>query len=326
MTPVHAHEEVRSALSAGQPVVALETAVLTHGLPAAAPSVPVPLPEGDIGVPFAARVMHAMVDAVRAAGAVPAVVAVIDGQLRIGLDADEINALAGCEDADKASVTGLAPVLAAGGTAGATVSATLRACRLAPGGPIRFFATGGIGGVHAGWTTRPDVSADLRELAITPTCVVCAGAKSVLDLPATVEWLETLGVPVVGFGTSDFPQFHALGDPSLPTPYRVDDAPSAAALCRAQWTTLACAGGVLLANPIPAAHALPADEVAKAVAISNQRADAAGVHGAARTPFLLEDLTRITDGKTLTANVALLLDNARAAAEVATAYAAEDRS
>ena len=321
MTSVQTHDEVRSALSDGRPVVALETAVLTHGLPAKAPAVPVPLPDSTTGATFGARVVHAMADAVRSAGAVPAVVAVIEGRLRIGLAPDEIDALAMRPNVVKASVTGLAPVIAAGGTAGATVSATLLACRRATEGPIRFFATGGIGGVHAGWTARPDVSADLRELAITPTCVVCAGAKSILDLPATVEWLETLGIPLVGFRTSCFPQFHATGDSTLPTPYRVDDARDAARLCRAQWSALGCAQGVLLANPIPAAHALPADEVARAVTLSNRRADEAGVHGAARTPWLLEDLTAATGGRTLGANVALLLDNARQAAEVAVAYA-----
>jgi pseudouridine-5'-phosphate glycosidase len=308
------HDKLREALSNGEPVVGLETAVLTHGLPRT------PMPAGVPGVspdgPTHHETMRAMLRAVFERGALPAVVAVVNGDLHVGLHDEAMLSLANDAHAEKASIANLAYVMAAGRSAGTTVSASLIGCSLAEPAPVRVFATGGIGGVHAGWTSRPDLSADLSQLARTPVCVVCAGAKSVLDLPATVEALETLGVPVVGYATDSFPRFHARTS-GLPLGQHVDDAEAAAAVCRIHWETLGNRSGVILANPIPDEFALDGGELDDAVARANAFADEEHVTGSERTPFLLEELTRLTEGRTLIANIALLLNNARVAAEVA---------
>ncbi len=188
---------------------------------------------------------------VREGGAVPATIGIVDRTLHIGLDDESLTRLALDESAEKASTANLAQVLASGAAAGTTVSATLAACSMPEAGPIRVMATGGIGGVHRNWTRTPDISADLRELAATPACVVCTGAKSILDLPATVEALETLGVPIVGYRTDFFPRFHALGDERLTVQQRVDEPAAAAELCRTQWRMLRRPGGILLVGPLP---------------------------------------------------------------------------
>jgi pseudouridine-5'-phosphate glycosidase len=301
------HPDVARALRDGAPVVALETAVLTHGLPR---------DEHDPGAgPLHLATARSMVEAVREGGAVPATVGVLAGRLHVGLEPDELERLAVAPDPAKASTSTLAAILAAGRDAGTTVAATLAACA-ATTPPLRVFATGGIGGVHPGFARLPDISADLTQLARTRTAVVCAGAKSILDLPATIEVLETLGVPVLGLETDHFPRFHARGTAALRT-WKVGGVVAAAEVCRTHWEVLGQPGGVLVTNPIPEAFALDDIALDAAVADANAAADAARAVGAARTPFVLADLAKRTAGRTLVANVALLLHNARAAAGLA---------
>ncbi|MEZ4450262.1 MAG: pseudouridine-5'-phosphate glycosidase [Nannocystaceae bacterium] len=296
-SPLLLAPEVADALAAGAPVVALETAVLTHGLPA----------------PHNLDAVRSMAAAVREAGATPAAIAAIAGQLRVGLDDDALAVLAADRGADKLAARDLAWALARGRSGGTTVSATLTAARLAG---IRVFATGGIGGVHRGWQTHRDLSSDLDELARTRCCTVSAGAKSILDLPATLEALETLGVPVLGWQTGAFPQFYARGDERLAV-RRVDDLDEVAALCDLRWRALDQAGGVLLTQPIAREHALDQAEVDAAVATAVARADAGGIRGPALTPFLLAALEGLTAGRSLAANLALLVENARLAGALA---------
>jgi pseudouridine-5'-phosphate glycosidase len=318
------HPEVDEALQARRPVVALETALLTHGLPRT------PLAEvsdrepggaagWDRAAPTNLEAVRAMSRAVRAGGAAPACIGVLKGRLHIGLDEDALRTLAADTAARKASIAGLACALASESSAGLTVSAALAACTLPESGIIRVFATGGIGGVHRGWSWRPDVSGDLRQIARTPVCVVCAGAKSILDVPATVEALEALGVPVVGYGTDRFPRFHAGGDDRLRTPHRLDEPSAVARMCRHQWDELGLETGLVLANPVPARFALPQEELDEAVEQAAQIADDRRVIGPDRTPFLLDQLMRLTGGRSLAANLALLVSNARLAAAVASA-------
>ncbi|MCA9289502.1 MAG: pseudouridine-5'-phosphate glycosidase, partial [Phycisphaerales bacterium] len=257
--------------------------------------------------------------AVRANGAVPATVAVLDGSIRIGLDDADLARLARDENAAKASTRDLAVVLATGRAAGTTVSATLCACRLTSP-PIRVFATGGIGGVHRDWVTHPDVSTDLVELARTRCCVVSAGAKSILDLPATVECLETLGVPVIGYATDDFPRFHAVGTNELSTPLRLDTPRQIALACRHQWETLDLRSGLLVTNPVPIAAAVDGGAMDAQVRAADAASRAAGVRGRDRTPDVLARLAGASAGL-LEANIALLVSNASLAALIATALA-----
>lgn len=297
--------------------MALETAVVTHGLPRTAH------PEGWPGDaaegPLNLGLARALSASVRAGGATPAVTAIVEGTLHIGLGDEALADLAARPNVAKATSGNLAALMAHGATAGTTVAGTLEACRMATAGgvPIRVFATGGIGGVHAGWQTRPDVSADLAALAATPVCVVCAGAKSILDGPATLEALEALAVPVIGWQTDCFPRFHALGDE--PLALRSDTADEVAAICRTRWETLAQRGAVLLTQPITPEEALDPAWLDAHIESAEREADAAGIAGAARTPFVLDELARRTDGRSLRANVALLLANARLAAEIACA-------
>ena len=318
-------EVVADALSDGRPVVALETAVLTHGLP------PVPHPEvsgqtiaecGDAwqaSLPLNLATVEAMASTVESAGAVPAVVAILDGTITVGLDRDQRHRLAVDRGAAKASIGNLAAVMSTGRSAGTTVSATLAAAVRATPNPIRVFATGGIGGVHRGWQNRPDVSADLGALARHPVATICSGAKSILDLPATIEVIESLGIPLAGLGTDCFPRFHARGSADLPVPHACDTGAQAAALCRMHWNELGESSGVLLVHPPPAADAMDAAELESAVAAAESAADIAMISGPERTPWLLADIAARTQGKTLRANIALLISNARAAAAVAVA-------
>ena len=294
--------EVDDALARGRPVVALETAVLTHGLPR----------------PRNLEAAMAMERAVREAGAIPATVGVIEGRLTVGLSAEELERLGAATDARKASARDLAAILARGESAGTTVAATLVACRLAN---IPVFATGGIGGVHRGWEQTLDVSADLREIASTPCCIVCCGAKTILDVPATLEMLETLGVPVLGYRTDAFPQFYSSGRPDLAVCVRVDSVKDAASVCAARWTTLRQGGGLVLAAPPPPAHALDHSEMDAAIGRALAAAEAAGVRGPALTPFLLRAVADFSSGRALEANLALLASNARLAGELAAALA-----
>jgi pseudouridine-5'-phosphate glycosidase len=321
--PILIADEVRDALAHGRPVVALETAVLTHGLPrepaTELPPVVADHPDFAVGVPLNLSLSLAMERAVRTHGAVPATIAIVDGALRVGCTRGDLERLATDRDARKASVRDLGPLCAARACAGTTVSATLVACGLAG---IRHFATGGLGGVHRGFAHTLDISADLGTLSRTPTCVVSSGAKSILDLKATLEALETLGVPVIGFGTATFPEF-TDGVGTLPLHATVSGAKDAAATCRAHWSLLPNVG-IVLANPCPTAHALDhggsaamADELAA-------QAIASGIDGNLVTPWLLAQVAARTNGQSLDANIALLLDNARVAALVADEAATTD--
>lgn len=296
--PIRIADEVREALARHRPVVALETAVVTHGLPR---STNVEL----------ARELAAIV---RAWGAAPATVAVLEGQVCVGLSDDELDRLGRDESAEKLSARDLAWALATGATGGTTVAGTLAVCaRLG----IEVFATGGIGGVHPGTGAAQDISADLAVLARTRCCVVAAGAKSILDLAATLEHLDQLAVPVLGFGTDFFPQFYTRGDASLPVPRRLDEVAQVAAFLEQHWRTLGQPTGVLLCNPIAEPAALPPEEIARAIADAQQRAHDQEVGGRDLTPFLLAEVAQMTSGRSLAANLALLRANAELATQLA---------
>ena len=293
---------VAAALAAARPVVALESTVLAHGLPR----------------PRNLEVGRGMEAAVRAAGAVPATVGVVAGTPAVGLDDGELVRLATADGVAKLSTRDLAVPVARGTDGATTVAATMW---LAVRAGVRVFATGGIGGVHRG--EERDVSADLAELGRTPMLVVCAGAKSVLDLPATREALETAGVLVAGWGTDELPAFYAASS-GLAVDVRVDSAAEAAALWRAH-RGMGLPGALLLCVPPPAEAALDADAVERAIAVALEGARRRGVRGKAVTPYLLRAVAESTGGRSLDANVALLLNNARIAAEVAVAVAEADR-
>ncbi len=291
-------DEVAAALRAGRPVVALESTAIAHGLP----------------WPNNLAIALQMEAAVRAAGAVPATIAVLGGRLRVGLTAAELERLARDPAIPKLSWRDLPIAVARGGDGATTVAATLA---VAGRVGIRVFATGGLGGVHPGAERTFDVSADLGALTRTACLVVCSGAKSLLDLPRTLELLETLGVPVLGYQTDELPAFYTRAS-GLPVAARVESPAEAAAVARAQWT-LGLGGGLVLAVPVPAEAALDAAEVAAGLAVAEQHAAAAGVRGPALTPYLLADLHAGSSGRTLAANAALLRHNAAIAGAVARA-------
>ena len=290
--------EVAAALAAGAPVVALESTLISHGLPA----------------PRNVEVALAAEAAVRREGAVPATVAVRGGRLLIGLSGDGIAALASAGSVAKASRHNLAAALESGAWAGTTVSATMIAAWLAG---IRVFATGGIGGVHRGGESSLDISADLDELSRTPVLVVCAGPKSILDVGRTLEVLETRGVPVVGLGTDEVPGFFARSS-GLALHIRVETPAEAAALARRHWG-LGLGSGVLVMVPVPEAVALPRAEADAAIDRAIADAAAAGVHGPAATPWILARVAELTAGRSVTANVALIENDAAVAARIAVA-------
>jgi pseudouridine-5'-phosphate glycosidase len=292
---------VHEALAAGRGVVALESTIITHGMP---------YPQN---LEMARRVEAEVV----AQGAVPATIAIMDGKFRVGLEAEDLERLASeGHAAAKASRRDVAALLASAELAGTTVATTMLAAHWAG---IRVFATGGIGGVHRGAEASFDISADLEELGRTPVAVVCAGAKAILDLPKTLEVLETKGVPVVGFGTDTFPAFWARGS-GLGLDRRYDSAEALARLLALQFSL--GLGGVLVANPIPAASALDPAEIEGHIATAVADAAAQGVGGKALTPFLLQRILELTGGRSLTANIALVENNARLAARLAVALAA----
>jgi pseudouridine-5'-phosphate glycosidase len=306
-TGLELRDEVATALHEGRPVVALESTVIAHGLP------------WSNNLEAAQRVEAV----VRTEGAIPATIAVLSGRPVIGLNATELEALARSADpatersfaVRKASRRDLAAAIAQQANAATTVSGTMALAHLAG---LRVFATGGVGGVHPAADGRQafDVSPDLYELARTPMLVVCAGAKSILDLAATLEVLETFAVPVVGFGTAVFPAFY-LSSSGLPTGARVDSPEEAAALADAHWRL--GGAGVLLAQPLPSEQALDPAAFAAALTQAETLARMQGINGPALTPFLLAQLARLTQGRTLPANLALLEANARLAARVAAA-------
>ena len=272
--------EVAEALAAGRPVVALESTIITHGMPS----------------PQNVETALAVAQDVRAGGAVPATIAILEGRIRVGLTEAELRQLASLETAAKVSRADLPAALAG----------------------IRVFATGGIGGVHRGAEVSFDVSADLQELARSPVAVVCAGAKAILDLPKTLEVLETLGVPVITHGSDAFPAFYSR-DSGLPTPLRCDSPTEIAAVMANKWR-LGLGGGLVVANPIPQDAEIPAAIMEEKIALALSEAEAEGIQGKAVTPFLLARLEALTQGESLAANVALVRNNARLAAAIAAAY------
>ena len=290
--------EVGAALTAGRAVVALESTIVTHGMPA----------------PANVETARAVEATVRAGGAVPATIAVIGGRIKIGLSASELDWLGTATGVLKLSRADLAFALAMRRHGSTTVAATMICARLAG---IAVFATGGIGGVHRGAETSFDISADLEELARTEVTVVCAGAKALLDLPKTLEVLETRGVPVVCYRTGRFPAFWSAAS-DLPAPIRLDAPGEIAALVRAR-RMLGLSGGVLVANPIPAADEIPWGEIGGAVDQAVAEAAAAGISGKAVTPFLLQRVLALTQGRSIKANIALVKNNAALAAAVAVA-------
>jgi pseudouridine-5'-phosphate glycosidase len=292
--------EVAAALADGQAVVALESTIVAHGMP----------------YPRNLETALALEADLRAKGVVPATIAVIDGRLRVGLDAHALELLATGRNIAKASRRDLAALVATRAHGATTVAATMAIAALAG---IAIFATGGIGGVHRGAESTMDVSADLYELARTPVAVVCAGAKSILDIPKTLELLESLGVPVLGYRTEDFPAFYARTS-GRKTDRRCDTAQDAAKLIAAQRSL--GLGGLLVANPIPPEYALGADAIEREIAAAVEAAAASGIAGAALTPFLLGRLNEATGGTSLAANIALVRNNVAVAGEIALAYAA----
>ncbi len=288
--------EVRSALDHGGAVVALESTIITHGMPH---------PQNVA----TAREVEAVV---RDQGAVPATIAIIGGRIKIGLSDEELDWLGTAKDVLKLSRADLPYAVSAKRHGSTTVAATMICAHLAG---LRVFATGGIGGVHQGVESTMDISADLDELARTPVAVVCAGAKAILDLPRTLEYLETRGVPVVGYRTDRFPAFWSRTS-ELSVPLRLDS-PEAIADLIGTKEALGLGGGVLIANPVPSADEIPADEMKRFIDAAVAEARARGVTGKAVTPFLLSFLFESTGGRSLATNIALVKNNAALAARLA---------
>ncbi|UYQ61519.1 pseudouridine-5'-phosphate glycosidase [Streptomyces peucetius] len=300
-TAVIVSEEVREALHAGAPVVALESTIIAHGLPR----------------PRNLAVAEELEALVRSGGAVPATIAVLDGKARVGLTKTDLERVAGDPDMRKLGHRDIAPALATGASGATTVSAT---AFLADRAGVRVFATGGLGGVHRGWTETQDESADLRLLARVGVTVVCAGVKSILDVPATLQRLETLGVTVIGYGTDRFPGFY-LASSGEPVDWTVGSPAEVAAVMRAQDTVGEPYSSLIVANPVPVDEQLDPALHDRVLARSLDEARAEGVTGQAVTPFLLERLMRYTDGSSLEANLAAVRGNVRLAALIAAAYA-----
>ena len=297
-------EEVKEALADGRPVVAFESTIISHGMP----------------WPRNVETALAAEELARMNGAVPATIALLDGAIVVGLTGAQIERLGTERDVVKASRRDIAWALAGRRTSATTVSATMIAARAAG---IDVFATGGIGGVHRGSTDTSDVSADLTELAATSVCVVSAGAKAILDLPRTLETLETLGVPVVGYGTSEFPAFYSRSS-GLPAPLRVDSPGEVAAMLLAQ-RGLGFPQGILVANPVPAEHEIPAHQIDAWIAQALADLSARDIRGKAVTPFLLGRIVELSGGASLAANVALFHNNVRVACAISSALCAAGR-
>ncbi|WP_030275253.1 pseudouridine-5'-phosphate glycosidase [Streptomyces sp. NRRL B-24484] len=303
--PLRLSDEVAAALAAGTPVVALESTIIAHGLPR----------------PRNLAVAVELEDLVRAGGAVPATIAVLDGVPHIGLDKDALERIATDASLRKLGFRELAPAVATGASGATTVSGT---AFLAARAGIRVFATGGLGGVHRDWTTSQDESADLGLLARTRITVVCAGVKSILDVPATLERLETLGVAVLGYRTAEFPGFYLTGS-GLPLDWTLDDPAEVAAVMRAQDELGGPESALVVANPVPPAEQLDPELHDRVLGEALAAARSAGVTGQAITPFLLAHLTEHTGGASLEANLAAVRGNVRLAAGIAVARAAAEQ-
>ena len=292
--------EVQAALQDGRPVVALESTIICHGMPH----------------PKNVETALQVEQTVRDHGAIPATIAILNGCLKAGLDKNEIEYLGrNGQQIEKASLRDI-PFMVARKTDGATtVAATMRIAAMAG---IRIFATGGIGGVHRGYEKTGDVSADLQELARTNVAVICAGVKSILDIGRTLEYLETHGVPVVGYQTDTLPAFYAR-DSGFAVDYRIDSPEEAAAAIRVK-TELALDGGIVIAAPVPENDALTSNEIDTVIDAAITEMNSLGITGNETTPFLLAKIAEVTKGRSLTANIALVLNNAKLAAQVAVAY------
>lgn len=292
--------EIEAAIAGGKPVVALESTILSHGMP---------YPQ-NLG--FAARVEKV----VRDEGAVPATLAIIDGRMKVGLTAPELERMCRAEGVAKVSRRDLPILLAEQGTGATTVASTMIIAALAG---IRIFATGGIGGVHRGAQQTMDISADLQELAHTPVAVVCAGAKMILDIGLTLEYLETMGVPVLGLDTDDFPSFYCRKS-GFGVDYNAKAPADAARIAKVKWD-LGLAGGLLIGNPVPEEYAMDFDEMSAVIDRALAAAQEAGVRGKDTTPFLLAHIVEYTGGRSLATNIELACHNAQQAARIAVEYA-----
>ena len=292
--------EVAAARRAGGPIVALESTIISHGLPR----------------PENLRVAREVEEAIRAEGATPATIAVVDGQVRIGLDSESLAHIANEDDVAKVSIRDIAIVVARGGHAATTVAAT---CHLAHRAGIGVFATGGLGGVHREARDTWDESADLQALSHTPMIVVCSGVKSILDVPATLERLETLNVGVVGFGTHRFPGFY-LTDSGMPVETRVDSAADVAAIAAAR-RTLDIPSALVVANPLPESRQIPPEIHDRILAEGLAEMERKGIRGKAVTPALIDYIHRASGGRSLEANTEIILGNATLAARIACAIA-----
>lgn len=305
--PLSFAPEVAEALAHGRPVVALESTIITHGMP----------------WPQNLEMAREVEQVIRDGGAVPATIAVMDGLIHIGLTDDGLEKLARTppEQAMKLSRADLAVCLGQGRTGATTVAATMICAELAG---ITVFATGGIGGVHRGAETSFDISADLQELAQTPVTVVAAGAKAILDLPKTWEVLETLGVPVIAYGQEELPAFWSRGS-GIRAPLRMDSPEQIADAARMR-RRIGLRGGQLVANPIPVEAEIPRDQIDPVIAQAQAEADAQGIAAKSVTPFLLQRIFELTEGRSLRSNIALVLNNARLATRIAIAAAGSDHS
>lgn len=286
--------DVKRAMSISLSVVALESTVLTHGLPR----------------PQNLQLARDMERAVREEGATPATIGFLDGYLHIGLNDAELERLASEPDAFKVGPRDFAVFSMYEANGGTTVAGTMLACKHAN---IKVFATGGIGGVHR--ESSFDISADLQALATIPMIVVCAGAKAILDLPATLEYLETMSVPVVGYGTDEFPAFYSR-ESGLEVTINLDNPQDVVEFARAHWSA-GLQSAVLVANPVPVADAIPASEMEPVIDRASKEAKEKNIHGQKLTPFLLEKISELTKGRSMAANLSLLLNNARLAAKIA---------
>ena len=297
---VKASPEVAAALNEGRAVVALESTIISHGMP---------YPENVESARTCERI-------IREEGATPATIAIIGGVIRVGLVDEELEHMGRSSGVRKVSRRDLPMVLASGEDGATTVASTMIGASLAG---VRVFATGGIGGVHRGAQQTFDISADLMELASTPLAVVCAGAKSILDIGLTLEVLETHGVPVIGYGTDAFPAFY-VRDSGFPVDERADDVRDIARVMRIKWS-LGLSGGIVVANPIPKEHELDPALISHSIEEAIQMAEARGVRGKEITPFILARLNEVTEGRSLAANKQLVYNNARVAARLAVAFA-----
>ncbi len=290
--------EITEAKKTGQPIVALESTIIAHGMP----------------YPQNLETAQRVEQLIRDEGAVPATMAILHGRVKAGLDTDDLHYLATAKGIAKASRRDLPILMAQGKSAATTVAATMICAQMAG---VRIFATGGIGGVHRGGADTFDISADLQELARTSVAVVSAGAKAILDLELTLEYLETHGVPVIGVGTDDFPAFYSRSS-GIAAPYRLDTPAEIAAMLRMKWE-MGLEGGALIANPIPEAASLPREQIQQVIDQSIQEAESQGIKGKKLTPFLLARIAEISAGKSLVSNIELVYHNARLAAKIACA-------